>query len=357
MKEGTGCRMRLLTWWLQAWYSPRVRWWLWPLWPASWLVARIARRRYQQFRDRPPSPAPVPVLVVGNLTVGGVGKTPLVAALARHMQQRGYKPGIISRGYGRKARADCCQVTATCDPHVCGDEPVMLARQTGVPVVVGARRRQALELLLSTTSCDLVISDDGLQHYGLPRALEIVVVDSARLFGNGLCLPAGPLREPLARLAHVDWIVYKGPVPADAPRHSSVAMTLRPGRLLPVAAGAHKARPPQAGTAVSALAGIGHPQPFFDSLVQRGFDVRCCPFPDHHSFVPEELEALGPAPLIMTAKDAVKCRPFARDNWWYLELDVLLPDTFWTRLEQQLASIVSASHCRLNRLKDGQETA
>jgi len=338
-------RMRVVSCWLRAWYSPHLVCWLWPLLPFSWLVAWVAQRRYRRFCAVPKARSSVPVVVVGNLTAGGVGKTPLVAALAGHFRQQGYKPAIVSRGYGVPLRTrrshPVRRVTADSDPRFCGDEPVMLARDTDVPVMVGADRRLAVETLLQTTDCDLVISDDGLQHYGLQRDIELVVMDGQRRFGNGWCLPAGPLREPVTRLADVDWVICKEGQPPAVHGPRGLCMRLKPGCLLPVAGCETAGQMPRPGAAVSAVAGIGHPAPFFESLEKMGFDVTPCPFPDHHSFTLAELESLGTGPLIMTAKDAVKCRAFARPGWWYLTLDVQLPDFFWRHLQRQLAQLRS----------------
>lgn len=268
---------------------------------------------------------PVPVIVIGNLTVGGAGKTPLTLALVAWLRQAGYRPGIISRGYGGQATAPQA-VVPDCDPAWCGDEPVLMARRSGVPVWIGRRRAEAGRgLLAQHPEVDVLLADDGLQHLALARDLEIVVVDARRGLGNGALLPAGPLREPRGRLAQVDAVVINGaggfawpggyPMTVGGRRFRNLA---DPGQGLD--AGALAAR---AGTApLHALAGIGHPQRFFDTLAALGVQAVPHGFPDHHAYQPSDLPA---GPLVMTEKDAVKVAPLlgaqGRRDGWYLEID------------------------------------
>ncbi len=322
---------------VRRWYQPTLSPLLAPLLPLSALVAWEARRRLRKFHQQPPTLPAIPVIVVGNVTVGGTGKTPLVAELVKRLQGQGFSPGIISRGYG--AAGDTSRrVDQHSDPALCGDEPVMLAALTGVPVVVDSNRQRALECLLATTPCDIVISDDGLQHFRLARHIELAVIDGQRLLGNGRCLPAGPLREPMERLHTVDFIVYNGApsqmLPLD--RHQAV-MTLTPSALRPVAESEHPTGSvPVAGDTVHGVAGIGNPARFFDSLGAQGFTVIDHAFPDHHPFLPDDLSFPEKGAVIMTAKDAVKCRAFAQPDWWYVPVQATLPETFWDALWDRL---------------------
>jgi len=259
---------------------------------------------------------PVPVVVVGNLTVGGSGKTPLVIWLARFLKGQGWRPGIVTRGYGGQAAHWPQTVTPESDPESVGDEPVLLAREAGCPVVADPDRARAAERLVRL-GCNIVVSDDGLQHYRLARDLEIAVIDGARRFGNGRCLPAGPLREPVSRLNEVQARVTLGEA-----RTGEWAMALE-------AKSFHRLEAPEAtaeadrfqGQPVHAVAGIGHPARFFDQLRRLGLDIAPHPFPDHHRFHERDL-AFGDAhETVMTQKDAVKCERLAGVTGWYLAVE------------------------------------
>ncbi len=324
----------------RSWYQPNLHPLLIPFLPLSALVAWEARRRYRAFKAQPPEKHTVPVIVVGNVTAGGTGKTPLVAALVKKLQGHAWRPGIISRGYGSGRNIQPVLLSVDSDPAICGDEPVMLARLTGVPVVVDPERNRAVKYLLEHSDCNLIISDDGLQHYRLPRDLEIAVVDGARMFGNGRCMPAGPLREPLARLKDVDLVVSNGEPQGDIPAglHAGVcSMVLAPVALRPVSGEESVFPPPVSDDQVAGVAGIGNPERFFRTLEQQGYAVTRHPFPDHYAFAPEDLSSLGEGVVIMTAKDAVKCRPFAQPNWWYLPVEAQLPERFWDVVMERLA--------------------
>lgn len=260
---------------------------------------------------------PVPVIVVGNLTVGGTGKTPLVLWLVEFLRGEGYRPGIISRGYGSRA-SQPQPVTATSDPVFVGDEPVLLARRAQCPVWVCARRVDAASALLAAhPECNVLISDDGLQHYRLRREIEIVVVDGQRRYGNSLMLPAGPLREPVSRLDRADAIVINGG--SIAPGQYSMQLTgalfrnLRDGSAATVA--------DFAGKRLHAIAGIGYPPRFFAHLRQLGLAIVEHAFPDHHAFKPADLQFENADAILMTEKDAVKCAAFAPRNSWVLAVD------------------------------------
>lgn len=279
---------------------------------------------------------PVPVIIVGNITVGGSGKTPLVIELARQLGAAGYRPGIISRGYGGQARSWPQAVEAQSDPRQVGDEPVLMARRTGVPVVVGPQRVQAGRYLLEHHDCDLIISDDGLQHYALERDIEIAVLDAKRGLGNRLCLPAGPLRERPARLRQVDFLVRHGAAPGQAG-----AMSLEAGPLQALAGGVQCPLAKLGGQRVHAVAGIGHPQRFFETLRAAGLTLIEHPFADHHRFCTEDLRFDDELPVLMTEKDAVKCHTLVPQDgpYWYLPVQARLDDAFTHALIRRIREV------------------
>lgn len=278
--------------------------------------------------------APVPVVVVGNLTAGGNGKTPVVIWLVEQLQQRGLRPGVVSRGYGGKADHYPLVLNAATSTQEAGDEPVLIAQRTGVPVAVAPVRSEAVKALLAAGPLDVIVTDDGLQHYALARDIEIVVVDGERRFGNGWWLPAGPMRERASRLQQVDAVMVNG----GEAREGELAMTLRPGEAINL-----KTRvscPVSALSPVVAMAGIGHPPRFFSTLRQHGVEVvRAVPFADHQAYSEASLTTLTPGnePLIMTEKDAVKCRAFAQENWWYLPVDACFSTTAEPLLQKIIA--------------------
>lgn len=278
-----------------------------------------------------------PVLVVGNLTVGGTGKTPLVIALAEHLVAWGYRPGILSRGHGANPPLWPYRVEAGADAATTGDEPLLLARRTALPVMIDPDRVRAAHALLASEEVDLLLCDDGLQHRRLGRDLEIVVIDGKRRFGNGLLLPAGPLRSPLSRLKSVSYQVVNGGKADNL--DGAVAMQFKPGRLVNLATAEEvEASDWQGDRHVHAVAGIGHPARFFATLRELGFDPIEHPFADHHPFVSTDLP-WDDQPLIMTEKDAVKCAAFARPHHWWLRIDAELPDAFWQALHEQVAQL------------------
>jgi tetraacyldisaccharide 4'-kinase len=299
--------------------------------PLSWLfcasavVRRLAYGRGWLRMHR----LPVPVIVVGNITVGGTGKTPLVIRLVAILRSLGLRPGVVSRGYGgRVGQGPPRRVTPESDPGEVGDEPVLIARRCGVPVWVSPRRAEAGRALLAHSDCVVLICDDGLQHYALARDLEIAVMDG-RGAGNGLCLPAGPLREPLGRLGAVDLRVLNGGDGEDGALrmqlHPGQAVSLRhPDRAMPLAA--------FAGQRVHALAGIGHPARFFATLREAGVEPIEHPFPDHHAYSPADIRFGDGCAVLMTEKDAVKCGPFAGSEHWAVPVDAQLEAAFERRL-------------------------
>jgi tetraacyldisaccharide 4'-kinase len=286
---------------------------------------------------------PVPVVVVGNLTVGGTGKTPLVIWLVQHLKSKGYRPGIVSRGYGGGASHWPQQVRGDSDPVVVGDEAVILAARTGQPVCVAPDRPAAIRALLQHHDCDIVLSDDGLQHYAMGRDIEIVVVDAERRFGNGLLLPAGPLREPRSRLKRADLVIYNGNGGGDRSATGMYTMRMRQPQLVPLRVdSAPVDLNTLAGCRVHAVAGIGNPQRFFELLRRYGLNLAEHRFPDHHRFKPEEIRFEDDLPVIMTEKDAVKCRRFADSRHLALRVDAQPDARFVLKLNQLLDGLPRA---------------
>ena len=282
----------------------------------------------------------VPVIVVGNLSVGGSGKTPLVAALGAALRGAGRRPGIVSRGYGRaQASAAPLLVTAATDPALSGDEPALLAR-AGFPVAVAADRVAAGRALLAAhPECDLIIADDGLQHYALARDVEIAVVDAARGFGNGWRLPAGPLREPAARLASVDAVVLLAAEAADGRFALPNAFRMRlAGATFHSVVDPLRTATPQdfTGDRVHAIAGIGNPARFFETLSRLGIRPACHAFPDHHRFIADDLAFPAARAILMTEKDAVKCAGFADTRCWYLPVAAEIDPALVARVLEML---------------------
>lgn len=271
---------------------------------------------------------PCPVIVVGNISVGGTGKTPLVITLANYLKQQGFRPGIISRGYGGGNKTEAVQVTDNSNPQQVGDEAVLMAKQTGCPVAVATKRGEAGELLLDQTDCNILLSDDGLQHYALKRDIEIAVIDGERRFGNNNCLPGGPLREPLERLNEVDFIIVNG-TPAE---QREIPMAITADMAINLKTGEQKHLAEFKGQTCHAIAGIGHPMRFFNLLASHGLTTENHSFPDHHVFKAKELNFKDHNPILMTEKDAVKCSEFASDKHWYVSISAHLPDSFFSQL-------------------------
>lgn len=281
---------------------------------------------------------PVPVIVVGNVTAGGTGKTPFVLWLVQQLRARGHRPGIVTRGYGARD-AGPTAVTPDTDPAQAGDEPVLLARRSACPVWRGTDRgRAARALLTAQPRCDVIVSDDGLQHYRLARDIEIALVDGMRGLGNGFPIPAGPMREPAQRLGQCDFVVVKAPRRVPIAWHGeSIDMTLRTGELVNLRDPTLRTTPAElAGTRVHAVAGIGQPDAFFEALRKLGLDIIEHPFPDHHAFTAADLAFAGSAAIAMTEKDAVKCRAFASERWWVLPVEAELPAGFAQRIFAKL---------------------
>jgi tetraacyldisaccharide 4'-kinase len=267
---------------------------------------------------------PAPVVVVGNLSVGGTGKTPLAIALVESLRSAGFSPGVVSRGYAGRARCWPQAVTAHSDPLQVGDETVLIATRAGCPVMAGPDRVAAARALLADGRCDVIVSDDGLQHYRLGRDVEIAVIDGARGLGNGWCLPAGPLREPAERLESVDFIVRNG----GEARPGEFLMHLEGDTAVRLSDGQNRPLEAFAGGKVRALAGIGNPERFFEYLRRHGLEVEERAFPDHHVFTCGDLTFGDDFPLLMTEKDAVKCRAFSGESLWMVPVRAVLPPEF-----------------------------
>ena len=323
---------------LRAWYNGHPL--LAVLSPLEYLYRRVVERKRARFMAgegeiyRPP----VPLIVVGNITVGGTGKTPLILWLIEHCQRKGLRVGVVSRGYGAKPPTFPWRVTAQQSAAQAGDEPLLIVQRTGVPLVIDPDRSRAVKALLASEPLDLILSDDGLQHYRLARDLELVLIDNARGLGNGRCLPAGPLREPAERLESVDAVLYNG---AASDPQAGFAFTLQPTALINLRSGERQPLDFFApGQALHAVAGIGNPQRFFTTLEALHWRPVAHAFADHAPYSAEVLSFTPSLPLVMTEKDAVKCRDFASPDWWYLAVDAVPSEAFALWLDQQLQRLL-----------------
>ena len=333
---------------MEAWLTEewqRSSPWQFLLRPISWLFRLLiaGRRNAYRFGLLKSHSVGVPVIIVGNITVGGTGKTPLVLALVKALTTQGIRCGIVTRGYRRLPNANLAAVSKV-DPTlksavVVSDEATLLARRSGVPVYAGADRVEAARTLLRNhAEVAVIVSDDGLQHFALQRAFEVCVVDGARGFGNGSLLPAGPLREPASRLCAVDAIVINGNdrhgglpcVPVPTPAFSmtlanELFINLKSDRRIDL----RDALAEFKTSRIYALAGIGHPQRFFSHLTSLGFALTASqPFPDHHQYRAGDMPGMDAQIILMTEKDAVKCGTFVDDRMWYMRVDALLPIAF-----------------------------
>jgi tetraacyldisaccharide 4'-kinase len=368
--------MRLIE---RAWYSKAL--WLHFLWPLHALFKGLAARRRNQLSAAARS-WPVPVIVVGNISVGGTGKTPLLIALLTHLQEKGFKPGVVSRGYGSKAAIFPIAVTGGTAVEESGDEALLIAKHCGCPVVIDPDRVAAIECLLGEHSVDVVLSDDGLQHYAMARDIELIVVDGERKFGNELCLPAGPLREPLSRLGDADLILVNGSKasagelrasllsngvtwPSSVPTKSiesdpcdahilgsrepaeGFSVTVEPDCFVNIVSGERRpfaGAPFKMGSRLQAVSGLGNPERFYQMLDNLPHKVLRHSFPDHYRFEKADFDALGfddIQPIVMTEKDAVKVTNFARHNFWYLSIRIRLPEHLLAVFDKRLAAVLA----------------
>ena len=347
--------------------------WLWLLLPVSWLYALLMVLRRQAYKVGVFSSyrAPIPVMVIGNITVGGSGKTPLIIALVRHLQQQGIKVGVISRGYGGDSSQMPLLVNTESVPNVVGDEPCLIVNTTGTAMAVSPNRQQAIAILLeSYPDLQLIIADDGLQHYALQRDIEWVVVDATRGFGNKQLLPAGFLREPISRLKDANVIYHHKPDASsiynksdyNKPLTEHLTMHLQPDDLELLWSSHNRidnlavvATAPEKGSQVHVVSGIGYPQRFFDTLNALGFEVIPHPYPDHYDFSLDELLQYTDHPIIVTSKDAVKIRALIMQaiinqalsdeykelvsRLWVLPVTAVLSNSCYESLQQQLQTL------------------
>ncbi len=327
--------------WLQQQWNNGFGLWHILLVPFSWLFWLLSglRRTAYKVGFLKSCQLPVPVIIVGNISVGGSGKTPLVIWLAEKLKQQGFSPSIISRGYGGNANG-VMDVYAQSDPAIAGDEPVLMAKRSQCPVWVGQDRVAAAQALLRAhPKCDVLISDDGLQHYRLRRDFEIAVIDGSRGFGNGWLLPAGPLREGISRLKTVDAVVYNNgaELPLNALPLNVLSMHL-------VGAIFYNLRDPAKtavvtdflGKNIRAIAGIGNPARFFRQLSELGLQFECQAFSDHHVFQSADIKTANVDAVLMTEKDAVKCQVFAEADWWYLPVNAVVDEALIERIMNKI---------------------
>lgn len=316
-----------------------------PITALFYLLSLIRRLAYK-FRLLRSYKVSKPVVVVGNIGVGGNGKTPVVIHLVALIKALGLQPGVISRGYGGNAQTSPFLLDEHSNSSQAGDEPILIYQRCNVPVAVGADRVANAKMLIEQ-GCDIIISDDGLQHYRLQRELEFIVIDSKRLFGNGLLLPAGPLREGHWRLQQADLVIYNGLKPKQSLiNDNSLLMTLAATELIHVKTGEKTSLINflKNQQAVNAIAGIGDPQRFFDTLTTLGFNIENQQdFVDHKDYTADDFNQFKTdLPLLMTEKDAVKCKTFAQDNWWYLPVDAQFSEQDEQVLKQKIQAITAS---------------
>ncbi len=332
---------------LLSWYG---RWqWTWLLLPFAFLYQFIVYRKRREYLNQSPQACSVPVIVVGNITAGGTGKTPVVQSIVRFLQSRGYRPGIVTRGFGGDLQAFPHLVSAADNVSMVGDEPTLLFQSLNVPVVVDPDRSRGVAALLGK-NVDVVISDDGLQHYKMHRDIEVCVVDAQRKLGNGQFIPVGPMRESKNRLRTVDFVLVNGDArkttffegePANGFKLAEVRwVNLHTGQGVSIAAFSRHIDVEQERSSAPtiALAGIGNPGRFFSAVNQQGIVTQNKTFPDHHDYCESELSGFH-GQILMTQKDAVKIKPFANERMWYLEVQADLPADMLSQLNENLANI------------------
>lgn len=316
-------------------YSKKI--WLWPLLPFSCLYRlwMQLRRKLYQVNVFKVHRLPVPVIVVGNLTAGGTGKSPIVVYLAKLLKEKGYQPGIISRGYGRKG-SGIKAVSMETTPEEVGDEAQMIYHKTGCPVMVGNHKFSVGKALLQQFKVDIIISDDGLQHESLGRDIELIVIDGQRGLGNGWCLPVGPLREPVSRLKEADFVLVNGQVSEEISHDFCFELKAEQ------AICQHETRNLEEFKyqTVHAIAGIGHPKRFFQTLTKASIEVIEHPFPDHYAYQPSDFSFSDEHPVMLTEKDAVKCPFMNQPGYWAVPVQVEMPDRFIALFTQKLEEVL-----------------
>lgn len=311
------------------WYRKTV-WWLWLFLPLNWLLKALVwfRRKFYQWGIFSSKKLAVPVIVIGNINVGGTGKTPLAIYLLQWLKDNGYKPGLVTRGYGGDASEHPLIVQSDSNSSNVGDEPLLIYNRTNAHIVVDHQRARGGQKLIDDFQCDIILCDDGLQHYALHRNLEILVTDTTRGVGNGWLMPFGPLRETPARGALCDLAVVNGET-----------MILEPEMIKHMVKHEDADRS-QLQQPLAAVAAIGNPNRFFNTLADLSISFRPVPFPDHHSFEEKDFESF-PADIIMTEKDAVKCQKFADERFYYLPISAKLSANTMQQFEQQLQRLKS----------------
>ena len=319
---------------VDSWYKKSL--WLYLLTPFSLLFKYLTKRRRRKYIQGKLESfkSDIPIIIVGNLTIGGTGKTPLVAYIAQELSKLGYKPGLVSRGYGGKFK-ETLEVTRDTPVKQTGDEAQILSK-LNLPFYIDKNRVRAVKTLANNHDCDVIISDDGLQHYNMNRDIEIVVIDGKRRFGNNLTFPAGPLRESKSRLNSVDFVVNNsGPT-----KDNEYLMNISPSKFIHLKTGkSYLIKDWPMHKQVHAVAGLGNPGRFFDLLARLGFEITRNSFPDHHNFDEEDLTFLDHLPIIMTEKDASKCRSFNNNKIWYLTIEADVSDKFIAELDLKLKSL------------------
>lgn len=329
-----------------AWYQEGTNK-LWFLYPFMFLYRILFLLRALLYKTVfQPVSVPVPLIVVGNLTVGGTGKTPVVIALTEYLMEKGFNPGVVSRGFGGKADFYPMLVNGQSKVEECGDEPLLIYKRTGVPVAVDPKRSRAASFLVYDVGCDVIVSDDGLQHLAMERDFEILVLDGKRAFGNAYCLPVGPLREAKSRISSVDLMVINWGSD-DSANQENTLKALQPykvtranmhfrAKALESVVDDGFSMEPVKGDKVHAVAGIGNPERFFATLEKQGYEVIPHVFEDHYRYKEEDLDFGDELPVIMTEKDAVKCMEFKRKNLWYLAVDGEIENQFYRSLDSFL---------------------
>ncbi len=329
-----------MSWLEQSWYRPySLSLLLLPITGLFCSIVCLRRLAYQQ-GWLSSFVCNIPVIIVGNISVGGTGKTPVVIAIAQYLQSMGLKPAIISRGYGGKQPLQPIAVSSDSIASEVGDEALLLARRANCPVWIGRKRALVAQAVAQTTDCNIIVTDDGLQHYALARDIELAVIDAKRGHGNGFCLPAGPLREPISRLKQVDFVILNGTGAGLSNLTADTQINYQMAKVLNVKAGLNMKRNLNdwQGKTVHAVAGIGHPQRFFQLFAPYKIDIIHHSFPDHHLYSEKELDFGDEHDIIMTEKDAVKCQLFAKSNMYYLPITVQF-DQNW---QHKLATLVQS---------------
>src|SRR3990167_3168007 len=335
-------RHKLANFLVQAWYRQHLIWLTLLLLPIAYLfrLVVLVRKYCYQYHLFTSTCLPVPVVIVGNLTVGGTGKTPFVIWLVNYLQSNHIKVGVISRGYGGNNNQAPVFINNSSHAIEVGEEPILIYQQTNCPVVVCKNRVAAANYLLAKTSCEIIISDDGLQHYALARDLEIAFIDGTKRYGNGQCLPEGPLREPLSRLTTVDYII----VTVGNSLQETVMQLLPQGLILLINPSQQVDKFMLQDKVIHAVAGIGHPERFFHMLRTLKLRFFEHSFPDHYHYTKESLNFGEDAVIVMTEKDAIKCKEFATKDFYYLPVKAELPERFSGNLLTRVRQLLSKEH-------------